>query len=165
MWNFEYVPRFDVSRINEVSSLLVSSFFFFFVSWPFLSSETDILGSPFKRGQQYYYWRQWRVHHFQSWPRGRRGRGWGGLTGWKRGRNRQTDHTRGGGDTWTAEDFIISHICSLVFMEGSKLFISKTGQKMNTFTGEWKLQPFCWMFLGFFLPFRLKCQLLRKFQC
>lgn len=143
IWNSEYVPSFDVSRINEVPSLLES---FFFISWPFLSSESDIVGSPFKRGEQHHHWWQWRVHFFQSRPRWGRG----GLTGWKRGRNRQADHARGRGDTWTAEKFIISHICSLVFMEGSKLDICRTGEKINTIHWRVKTSIVFSMFLLFF---------------
>lgn len=158
IWNSEYVLRFHVNRINEVPSLLESSFF----QLTFLFSESNIVGSPFKRGEQHYHRWQWRVHVFQSWPRWGRG----GLTGWKRGRNRQADHSRGGGDTWTAEEFIISNNCGLVFMEGSKLDTCRTGEKMNII--HWRVKTsivLLSVFVCFFLPFRLKCQLLRKFQC
>lgn len=136
-----------------------------FTGWSFLCSKSNMLGSPFKRGEQHHYWWQWRVDHLQSWPRGGRGRGWERLTGWKRGRNGETDHARGVRDTCTAENFIICHIASLVFMEGSKLDICNTGQKIYIIHWLVKTSIFLLNVLGFFISFRLKCQLSRKFQC
>ena len=149
------MPSFICDHDNDYKRLLWSlgviiSFKLFFTGWSFLCSKS-ILGSPFKRGEQYHYWWQWRVNHLQSWPRGGRGRGWERLTGRKRGRNRETNHARGVRDTCTAENFIICHIASLVFMEGSKLDICNTGQNW-IYTIHWRVKTsiFLLNFLVFF---------------